>query len=470
MSSDDLMSDSSSETFTVTESEQDMLRATLSKLSCPPEKQDQVVKLFMELMSQKQYDISPEERRILESPPPKPLVSADIPSIAKYIKEGHAKNIIVMCGAGISVSAGIPDFRTPGTGLYYNLQEYNLPDPQDLFSMGYFRENPIPFFKFAKTLYPDQFHPTKTHYFIRLLQEKGLLLRDFTQNIDTLEYFAGIPEEKTVFCHGSFSKSHCIGCKKEYTYEYVRKKVFGSEELSRIEGFVDDARKKVVAIISALAEKKEIDEETKKSVKTDVEMIDQLLDKVLPDCPSAKEALENLKKLVPELEKNSEQIKDSLILISRRLDNLHICTCDVCGAYVKPDIVFFGEMLPPEFFLRMNEDFPKCDLLIVMGTSLKVQPFAGLISQVPEDCPRVLINREVVATKPAPPPADAPERERYNYRVSSKFAFSDPENRRDVLFHGDCDSGVEALAEALGWSKELQELCEAPVSAGPSFL
>jgi len=35
--------------------------------------------------------------------------------------------IVVMCGAGISVSAGIPDFRSPGTGLYDNLQKYNLP-------------------------------------------------------------------------------------------------------------------------------------------------------------------------------------------------------------------------------------------------------------------------------------------------------------------------------------------------------
>lgn len=38
-----------------------------------------------------------------------------------------AKNVIVMCGAGLSVAAGIPDFRSPKTGLYSNLQKYNLP-------------------------------------------------------------------------------------------------------------------------------------------------------------------------------------------------------------------------------------------------------------------------------------------------------------------------------------------------------
>ena len=45
------------------------------------------------------------------------------------LKEGKFKRILVMTGAGISVSAGIPDFRTPGSGLYDNLQEYDLPYP-----------------------------------------------------------------------------------------------------------------------------------------------------------------------------------------------------------------------------------------------------------------------------------------------------------------------------------------------------
>lgn len=57
----------------------------------------------------------------------KPVV--DIPDtlqqIAKWI--GDAKQILVLSGAGVSVSAGIPDFRSPGTGLYDNLQAYNLP-------------------------------------------------------------------------------------------------------------------------------------------------------------------------------------------------------------------------------------------------------------------------------------------------------------------------------------------------------
>lgn len=45
------------------------------------------------------------------------------------------KRIIVMTGAGISVAAGIPDFRSPETGLYNKLQKYNLPRPEAIFEL-----------------------------------------------------------------------------------------------------------------------------------------------------------------------------------------------------------------------------------------------------------------------------------------------------------------------------------------------
>lgn len=52
-----------------------------------------------------------------------------------------------------------------------------------------------------------------------------------------------------------------------------------------------------------------------------------------------------------------------------------------CGGLVKPGIVFFGESLPERFHDRAAEDFPAADLLVVMGTSLVVHPFAGLVSE-----------------------------------------------------------------------------------------
>ena len=51
------------------------------------------------------------------------------------VKDKKYKNIVFFLGAGVSVSAGIPDFRTPGTGLYDNLQKYNLPFPEAVFQI-----------------------------------------------------------------------------------------------------------------------------------------------------------------------------------------------------------------------------------------------------------------------------------------------------------------------------------------------
>lgn len=56
-----------------------------------------------------------------------------------------------------------------------------------------------------------------------------------------------------------------------------------------------------------------------------------------------------------------------------------ICYCTSCGGLVKPDIVFFGEKLPARFHRRRACDMTQADLLIVMGTSLVVQPFAGML-------------------------------------------------------------------------------------------
>lgn len=67
----------------------------------------------------------------------------------------------------------------------------------------------------------------------------------------------------------------------------------------------------------------------------------------------------------------------------------------LCWGIVKPDIVFFGEDLPRRFYYYLR-DFPQCDLLIIMGTSLEVEPFASLTSSVRSFCPRILLNRELV--------------------------------------------------------------------------
>ncbi len=133
------------------------------------------------------------------------------------------------CGAGISTSAGIPDFRSPDTGLYAQLSKLDLPYPEAVFDISFFRDNPLPFYKLAHELYPGNYKPTLSHFFLRLLSEKGLLLKVFTQNIDCLERKAGVPEDKIVEAHGSFAHHRCIECKTAYPDDMMKEAVQNCE-------------------------------------------------------------------------------------------------------------------------------------------------------------------------------------------------------------------------------------------------
>ena len=125
------------------------------------------------------------------------------------------RKVVVLSGAGLSVSAGIPDFRSPSIGLYERLRHLKLPRPEAVFDITYFRENPVPFYRVSKEIWPREgsFTPTLAHHAIRLFHENQCLLRNYTQNIDGLERLAGVPEDKLIECHGTFSAASCIDCK-----------------------------------------------------------------------------------------------------------------------------------------------------------------------------------------------------------------------------------------------------------------
>jgi len=98
-----------------------------------------------------------------------------------------------------------------------------------LTDIDFFQDTPQPFFTFSKELFPGNFKPTLTHTFFTLLHEKKKLLRCFTQNIDTLERMADLPDEKLVEAHGSFATSQCIRCHTPVTDDWMRKKVMSGE-------------------------------------------------------------------------------------------------------------------------------------------------------------------------------------------------------------------------------------------------
>ncbi|XP_018891746.1 NAD-dependent protein deacetylase sirtuin-3, mitochondrial isoform X2 [Gorilla gorilla gorilla] len=261
--------------------------------------------------------------------------------VAELIRARACQRVVVMVGAGISTPSGIPDFRSPGSGLYSNLQQYDLPYPEAIFELPFFFHNPKPFFTLAKELYPGNYKPNVTHYFLRLLHDKGLLLRLYTQNIDGLERVSGIPASKLVEAHGTFASATCTVCQRPFPGEDIR--------------------------------------------------ADVMADRV-PRCP-------------------------------------------VCTGVVKPDIVFFGEPLPQRFLLHVV-DFPMADLLLILGTSLEVEPFASLTEAVRSSVPRLLINRDLVG-----PLAWHPR-------------------SRDVAQLGDVVHGVERLVELLGWTEEMRDLVQ----------
>ncbi|CAN9146380.1 unnamed protein product [Alternaria alternata] len=167
-----------------------------------------------------------DESRVVDpTAPPQTLEARTLEALAQYIKDGRAQKIVVMTGAGISTSAGIPDFRSPETGLYANLSRLNLPYPEAVFDIDFFRKTPEPFYALAQELYPGKFRPTITHSFISLLHQKGLLLKLFTQNIDCLEREAGVPGDKIIEAHGSFASQCCIDCKKSYPKERMNEAI-----------------------------------------------------------------------------------------------------------------------------------------------------------------------------------------------------------------------------------------------------
>jgi NAD-dependent histone deacetylase SIR2 len=130
----------------------------------------------------------------------------------RYIQD--AENIIVLTGAGISTSLGIPDFRS-AKGIYTLVEDLGLDDPQQVFDLSTFHDDPDIFYKVAHMILPPEGRWTPTHSFIKALSDKGKLLRNYTQNIDNLEHAAGIPKDEYIQCHGSFATATCRTCGRQ---------------------------------------------------------------------------------------------------------------------------------------------------------------------------------------------------------------------------------------------------------------
>lgn len=133
-----------------------------------------------------------------------------------------------------------------------------------------------------------------------MLEKQNKLLRNYTQNIDTLEQQADI--ERVIQCHGSFATATCLRCQHRVPSKEIEK---------------------------------------------------EIMEQRIPLCPKCSDVSRN----------DQEASTSSMEVLSAQ-------------PIMKPDIVFFGEGMPDEFHRAMALDKEECDLIIVIGSSLKVRPVA----------------------------------------------------------------------------------------------
>ena len=187
---------------------------------------------------------------------------------------------MALTGAGISVPSGIPDFRSPGTGLWEKV------DPMEVAHIDAFRSDPERFWGF----YAERFaglgdkQPNGAHRALVTLERAGLLDAVITQNIDMLHRKAGTSE--LVEVHGSIASCSCPAC--------------------------------------------------------------------------------------------GERVAQSQARASLLADPHGIPRCGSCGGPLKPDVVLFGEMLPERAIERAQRLCEGAQVLLCIGSSLEVQPVAGL--------------------------------------------------------------------------------------------
>jgi NAD-dependent deacetylase len=127
-----------------------------------------------------------------------------------------AGSVVALTGAGISVPSGIPDFRSPGTGLWENV------DPMEVAHIDAWRADPRRFWHF----YGDRFQslrdkePNAAHAALAELERLGALTGVVTQNIDMLHRRAGT--QNLVEVHGTIEHSSCLDCGGQYLLDVVR--------------------------------------------------------------------------------------------------------------------------------------------------------------------------------------------------------------------------------------------------------
>lgn len=116
-----------------------------------------------------------------------------------------SSNVVAFTGAGISTESGIPDYRSPGTGLWEKMD-------QSVVSLDGFKREPSRYYDYSLELYPVRkaAKPNSAHYLLAELENTGVLKGIITQNVDGLHQDAG--SGRVYELHGSLRQAVCLGC------------------------------------------------------------------------------------------------------------------------------------------------------------------------------------------------------------------------------------------------------------------
>lgn len=405
----------------------------------------------------------------------------DVLEAVANLLEGR-KNIVVLVGAGISTSVGIPDFRSKDKGLYNTLdaEALGLSCPEDLFCIEFFRSNPVPFYKFARHLYypnrkkeptntkkspkkpskkpPPAAKPTRSsqrigtrqtfaaaaaarqpknakaksngsqgtaspsdsHKLLALLERRKMLLRVYTQNIDGLEALAGVSDSKIVYCHGSLRTVKCTQCSKKNL-------PLDAEIMAAIErGAVPLCRAPVAPKSKPKVSSTKMAASPPQPIR--ISKRQKRSRSVMEGDGGDHRSSGFHHEPHPQSLHNSSSFKT--------LDNGQPC----CGGVLKPGITFFGETLDHSVGRKIESDRSKADALIVIGTSLSVAPISKVIEYLPPNIPRILINRTIVHPRAA---VDGEG----DFR--SDYVF-------DAYLMGFCDDVTRALGKQLGLGSSVE--------------
>ena len=141
----------------------------------------------------------------------------EVRRLADLIRE--AESVVALTGAGISVPSGIPDFRSPGSGLWQNV------DPMKVAHIDAFRADPVQFWRFYGNRFDtlDAKEPNGAHRALVELERRGVLDAVVTQNIDRLHRRAGTRE--LVEVHGTIDHASCLACGMQFPLGVVRERL-----------------------------------------------------------------------------------------------------------------------------------------------------------------------------------------------------------------------------------------------------